>query len=111
LKEVVEYEINNRKITCTENHKFFTKEFGFKEVKTSYYFPKPTAVLWYKLVKLLTTKILHKELWSYIGHSKLTKILPKSFLKFILTQFLNKHISHILLSDQKGAMLFIQAKK
>lgn len=32
IREVRTYKINNKIITCTPSHKFYTKEFGFKEI-------------------------------------------------------------------------------
>lgn len=78
-----------------------------------YYFPKQVALTWYRLFILMTRKFLKRERWSYTGHSKLTKILPKKIIINHLEKRLQKTYEKAFFTDdfEPGAQLFIVAKK
>lgn len=77
-----------------------------------FYFPKNIAMFWYKMFKFFTYKLNNKEVWSYIGHSKITKIIPKKLFKNIEEKILiNSFKKGFFTDNNKGAMLFIVAKK
>ncbi len=88
------------------------KEAGMPIVFTRYYFPKKVALLWYKLFKIFTYDIKGRELWSYLGHSKITKFLPKKTIIFFLQNFiLKKPYTEGFFQNIEGGQLFIIAKK
>lgn len=78
-----------------------------------YYFPKKTAVYWYRLFKIFTYKKHGKEIWSYIGHSKITKLIPKRLTMSLLESlFLERAFRNGFLKNSgEGAQHFIIAKK
>lgn len=89
------------------------KEADMHIVFSRYYFPKRVALLWYKLFKIFTYKINERELWSYIGHSKMTKLLPEKLIIFLLQHLVLQKPYNVgfFQDNEKGAQLFIIAKK
>ena len=45
-----------------------------------YYFSENVSLYWYRLFKIFTFKINDKEVWSYLGHGKLSRVLPKKII-------------------------------
>ena len=77
-----------------------------------FYFPKNIAMLWYKMFKFFTYKLNNKEIWSYIGYSKLSKLIPKIIFKNFEEMILGKPFRKgFIVNDNEGAMLFIVARK
>lgn len=78
-----------------------------------YYFPKKIALYWYKMFRVCTYSIQKRELWSYIGHSKMTKLLPKALIKRLLKEKVlrNAYKQGFFTEREKGAQLFMIAKK
>ncbi len=78
-----------------------------------YYFPKPSALFWYKLLTLITTKFRSKEYWSYLGHSKITPFIPKKLVQFLEKKFFlqNAYNNAFFTTDDPGGQLFMIAKK
>jgi hypothetical protein len=86
---------------------------GLEVVFYKYYFPKDVAVLWYKIVKIFTYKIIGRELWSRLAHSKLTPLLPKPVIISFLSHVVLKPAFHkgFLMNSGNGAQLFMVVKK
>lgn len=78
-----------------------------------YYFPKKVALFWYNLFKIFTFKINNRELWSYLGHSSITKYLPKKLIIIPLEHLiLRDTYNNAFFTDYgEGAQLFMIAKK
>lgn len=77
-----------------------------------FYFSKNIAIFWYKMFRVFTFKINNKEIWSYIGFSKISKIIPKELFKNLEKQILLKYFKKgFFTNDNRGAMLFMVAKK
>lgn len=78
-----------------------------------YYFPKKTALLWYKLFKKFTYRLGNREIWSILGDSKITRFLPKgiiiNFLKNIILK--NAYKNGLFVNKGCGAQLFMIAKR
>ena len=81
-------------------------------VFSKYFFPKEVALLWYKLFKIFTIKIRERELWSYIGQSKLTRAIPKKMIITLLEKKILKNAyENGFFTDTEGGQLFIIARK
>lgn len=78
-----------------------------------YYFPKEVALFWYTLFTIFTITIRGRELWSYLGQSKITKYLPKKILINLLQNYLlkEKYKKAFFTNSVPGGQLFIVAKK
>lgn len=77
-----------------------------------YYFPKSTALFWYKLFNLATYSIRGRELWSLIGHSRITSVFPQSLITKVLKEKILKNAyQNGFLTTEEGGQLFIIAKK
>ncbi len=102
--------LHYRSINEWEKH---FKKHGMELLFYKYYFPKKTAVYWYKIFKIFTSKIKSKELWSYIGHSKLTKFIPqKTYQSILEKRFLREAYENGFFTDTEvGGQLFMIAKK
>lgn len=85
---------------------------GMKIEFYKFYYPKNVAMHWYKMFKLFTYKFNNKEIWSYIGYSKISKLIPKEIFKRLEEKVLRKSFQEgFLTNNNEGAMLFIVAKK
>ena len=91
--------------------KIFTKN-NMSIVYHKYYYPEGTTRVWYSLMKFSTQKFRNREVWSYLAHSKFTKVIPKrliiSTLKYMLKNPYKKSLPSKL---DKGSMIFIVAQK
>lgn len=78
-----------------------------------YYFSKRVSLYWYRLFKVFTYKINGKEVWSYLGHGKLTRILPKTIIiKIFEKVLLKKAFENGFFTDyDEGGQHFIIAKR
>lgn len=77
-----------------------------------YYFPKKTALMWYKIFKVFTYKLRKRELWSYLGQSRLTAVVPKKIFVWIeLVVLGNVFKKSLFAKDLEGGQVFIVAKK
>lgn len=77
-----------------------------------FYYPKNVTIFWYKMFKFFTFKLNNKEIWSYIGYSKISKLIPKKIFKNFEEKILRKSFQEGFLTDNnEGAMLFMVAKK
>ncbi len=78
-----------------------------------YYFPKKAALFWYRLFKIFTFKINNRELWSCLGHSSITKYLPKKLIIIPLERLIlrNTYSNAFFTDYEKGAQLFMIAEK
>jgi SAM-dependent methyltransferase len=74
-----------------------------------YYFPKEIFRVWYPLFKLATTRVYHRELWSYLKDSPYKRLVPSGLIKSFLKRFLKKYVDEIFRSG--GAWLYIVAEK
>ena len=82
-------------------------------VFSAYYYPLSTTVVWYRLFKFSTTKIAGKELWSYLGHSKMRKIIPEKLVIFLLKNYIlaSAYKKGYFTHGEVGSMLFFVAQK
>lgn len=89
------------------------KKNNLKIVFCKYYLPKKTALLWYKLFKISTYKLVNREAWSVFSESKLTKFIPKkALISLMKNSFLKKaYKSGFFVKSSVGAQLFIVGKK
>lgn len=82
-------------------------------VYSRYYFSQETTQTWYGLMKWSITNLLGRELWSWIGQSRFTSLIPSEaviwFLEHIKLRSAYAHAFDV--SDDQGGMLFIMAKK
>lgn len=91
--------------------KIFSKN-KMKIIYHQYYLPRKTFKLWYYLFKFSTKKIHSREIWSYLAHSKFSKLIPQKLIKPIIYSFLEPYFSIGLYSDKDlGAQIFIVAQK
>lgn len=87
---------------------------GMEIVVSKYYFSHNVALHWYKLFKKYTKRIHNRELWSYLAHSKVTKLLPKKLIINFQEKYLLKETyknGFFTSNDEIGAQIFIIAKK
>lgn len=82
-------------------------------VLSKYYFPEKTTQVWYSLMRFSISKFLGREMWSWIGHSRLTEFIPKQLtIWFLLNLKLRRAYDEAFLtSEDMGGMLYIQARK
>lgn len=74
-----------------------------------YYFSVSVIPIWYKLFKISTTKIFHRELWSWLRDSRFSRLIPKNLLISLMTPIINSLINQ---SDRGlGTWLFLAAQK
>lgn len=92
--------------------KCFNKH-NMKIIFHQFYFPKNVSVYWYKLFRFFTQKIYGRELWSYLGQSKLTKIIPKKVIIAIFKKmmFKNVYLKGFITNNEVGGQLFMVARK
>jgi ubiquinone/menaquinone biosynthesis C-methylase UbiE len=77
-----------------------------------FYYPKDISLFWYKMFKLFTKKFMHKELWSILGFSKFSKVLPKNFVIRVEKKILEKQFKRAFFTGaEEGGMLFLVARK
>lgn len=76
-----------------------------------YYFPREVAVYWYSWFKKMTGRFYDRELWSWVGQSKLTQLFPKSIIQKMLKKRLLAIYKKGFLTDSDGAQLFMIAQK
>lgn len=125
-KWILEFEENNpmqklNKFNKRANHLHYRSILEWKKVFNSngmriefykFYYPKNVAMFWYKMFKFFTYKLNNKEIWSYIGYSKISKLIPKEIFKNLEEKILKKSFQDGFLTDNnEGAMLFMVAKK
>nr|MBI5456070.1 class I SAM-dependent methyltransferase [Candidatus Levybacteria bacterium] len=97
--------------SISEWNKVFNDD-GMKIEFYKFYYPKNVAMFWYKMFKFFTYKLNNKEIWSYIGYSKVSKLIPKNIFKYFEEKILWKSFRKGFLSDSnEGAMLFMVVKK
>jgi ubiquinone/menaquinone biosynthesis C-methylase UbiE len=91
----------------------YFKKNNMKLVFNRYYFPKNVALYWYKIVKIFIHQINNRELWSYLGHSKLTKVLPKKVIINLLEKRILKNAYNhgFFTNSELGGQMFMVAKK
>lgn len=88
--------------------KIFSKH-GLTLVSNQNYFPPKSVKTWVKLFKLATTRIYHRELWSYLRDSPYGKLLPANLISGLLKIYLSKYVSTGFSSD--GTWQFLIAQK
>lgn len=78
-----------------------------------YFFPKEVALYWYKMFKVFTYSFREHELWSLLGHSKITKFLPKKLIINLLENNIlkNSYNNGFFTNSEEGAQLFMIARK
>lgn len=77
-----------------------------------HYFPKHVALFWYKLFKVSTFSVRNRELWSYLGHSKVSRVLPKKVIVKILEErVLKNKFRNGFFTEEEGAQIFMIARK
>lgn len=85
---------------------------GMEIVESRNYFPETTARAWYFSLKFSTTKMFGREMWSWLGQSRLTDLMPKNLVIWYLANLkLKSAFAHSLDATDEGAMLFIAARK
>jgi ubiquinone/menaquinone biosynthesis C-methylase UbiE len=96
-----------------DNWKKYLKKNNLETVFYKYYFPKKTALLWYKLFKKFTHKLSKREIWSIIGDSRITKFIPKNIIiKYLRNVVLKDAYKYGFFMDSDvGAQLFMIARK
>ena len=79
----------------------------------NYYFSRETVFFWYKLFKIFTYTLNKRELWSYIGHSKISHFIPKKVIINLLEKRFLKDIykNAFFTNSKEGGQLFIVAQK
>lgn len=104
--------VNHLHYRSVEEWNNIFKKNNLKLIFYTYYFPKATTYVWYKLFKFSVTKFRNREVWSYLAHSPLRKVIPEGLVIFFLKKFLFKKAYRMGLStDSIGSMLFMIAKK
>lgn len=78
-----------------------------------YYFPEPTTRTWYHSMKFSIAKIAGREMWSWIGHSRFTNLIPKDLVIWYLQNIKLRRDFYqgIEAPEGKGGMLYILARK
>lgn len=86
---------------------------GMKVSTYKYYFPENTTRVWYTLMKFSISKVAGREMWSWVGQSRLSQFLPKVALIWYLKHIhlKNAYRQAFETPDDIGAMLYIQAVK
>lgn len=87
---------------------------GLELIIHKYYFPKEVSLYYYRIFTIFTSKIRGKEIWSYIGHSKLSILLPKRIICALLEHYVLKNAferGFFTNQDEGGGMLFLVAQK
>lgn len=129
-KWILEYENSENKEKSQENLRKFNKRANHLHYRSlnawrkyfkknnleiifyKYYFPKEVALFWYKLFKKFTFKLAGREVWSIVGHSKITKFIPKNkTINFLRNVLENNYRRGFFTDSEVGAQLFIIAKK
>jgi len=88
------------------------KKNKLKLIYYSYYLAPQSALKWYRIFSFFTKKINNKELWSYIGFSKLKIFLPKKIIIYLEEKFLEDlFMNSFLTKNSPGGMLFMIAEK
>ncbi|OGH24861.1 MAG: hypothetical protein A3B47_01985 [Candidatus Levybacteria bacterium RIFCSPLOWO2_01_FULL_39_24] len=130
-KWILEYEKVKNKAKSQENLRIFNKranhlhyrslanwkkifrDNSLKLVFHKYYFPKKTALFWYKLFKIFTYKLHGREMWSIIVNSRITKFIPKDLVIKYLKNMLLKNVYEkgFFVNSGNGAQLFMIVRK
>lgn len=85
------------------------RENGLDFISHKYYFSVNVIPIWYKLFKISTIKIFHRELWSWLRDSRFSFFIPKKLAIFLMAPLVNALINQ---SDRGlGTWLFLQAVK
>ncbi len=84
-----------------------------KVVYYKYYFPEETTRVWYGLMKWSITKALGREMWSWVGQSRFTPLIPRSLVKWYLENIKLRRAYEISFTtpNDEGGMLYIMAQK
>ena len=82
---------------------------GFGLVSHHYYFSSTVIPVWYKLFKISTAKIFHRELWSWLRDSRFNFFIPKNLLTSLMAPIINALINQS--GRGPGTWLFLQAIK
>lgn len=82
---------------------------GLSLLSHKYYFSVSVMPLWYKLFKISTTKIFHRELWSWLRDSRFSFLVPKNLLIGIMAPVVNYLINQS--GKGLGTWLFLEAQK
>jgi len=79
----------------------------------AYYFPPHTTKIWYQSWRFITMKIGKRELWSWVGQSRLTRFIPQSLVKWLTIHLLlaRAYTDTFAVSGSNGGMLFLVARK
>lgn len=102
--------LHYRSIDCWSD---YLKKSNMELVFHRFYFPKEVALYWYKLINFFTFKINNRELWSYLGQSRLTTFLPKNVIISLLSRVFLKdaYENGFFTNNEIGGQLFMIAKK
>src|SRR3989344_2673048 len=78
-----------------------------------FYFKKEVALHWYSLFSFFTLKLWKREVWSWLGDSKLTSFIPKKPIINLLESYVLKdaYKNGFFTNGEEGAQLFMIAKK
>ncbi len=82
---------------------------GFDLTSHHYYFSTSVIPIWYKLFKISTTKLFHRELWSWLRDSRFSFLIPKKLLIQIMVPIINNLINQS--GRGLGTWLFLEAVK
>ncbi len=94
---------------CENFWRQILKKYKMKPIEMQAYFSPQLTKLWYRLFRLATLKVYHRELWSYLEHSFLSSYLPQPILKFMVRKYLFTQIHELF--SARGGWLFIKAQK
>ncbi len=76
-----------------------------------YYFPESSTRVWYHLMKFSTTTLFGREIWSWLGHSRFTPLIPVEWVIWYLENFKLKNAFIQSFETPSGAMLYLLARK
>ena len=78
-----------------------------------YYFPEGTTRSWYILMRFSISKFRKRELWSYLAHSPLNRIIPKKLAIDTLRNIILKkpYVMGLPSKANIGSMLFLITQK
>ena len=82
---------------------------GLSLIFHKYYFSVNVIPIWYKLFKISTAKIFHRELWSWLRDSRFSFLVPKKLIINMEAPFVNYLINKS--GRGLGTWLFLEAQK
>lgn len=85
------------------------KRYGLGVIEKIYYLDEKSTEVWYKYLRLFTTKFRGRELWSYLARSRISLILLGTIVSRCFYNRLKSHYKNSISPD--GHFIFIKAIK